>query len=162
LGFSWQVYILWRLWNFQLLNQWNEDTESLGFLPDIVSHLIDLNVKLHGEKHTTFVLITIRPFQKRLDTIFKDDIQCELNLFRRLLGKIKAKAFQIYSVYWKVGCKLCGTIWWLFSSKTVAAASWKPFCGEKNLPNSRLTQKTHANVWTEPKFNCSYLNSSRT
>lgn len=59
--------------------------ETVGFLTDMMSHLNDLNVKLQGEKHTIFNLISvIRAFQKKLD-LFKTDIQSQLLHFPRLL-----------------------------------------------------------------------------
>jgi len=86
-----------------------------------------LNVKLQGEKHTTFDLITItHPFQKKF-SIFKHVIQNELSHFPRHLRKIKAISVQQYSIYWKVDYQHRRTLWRLFFSKTVAAPSSKPF-----------------------------------
>ena len=54
-------------------------------------HFNDLNVKLQGEKHTIFDLITaIRAFQKKLE-IFKHDIQSNLIHFPSLLKQCKGK-----------------------------------------------------------------------
>ncbi|CAK8697998.1 unnamed protein product [Clavelina lepadiformis] len=69
----------------------DEKMEIVGFLTDMMSHLNDLNVKLQGEKHTIFDLITaIRAFQKKLE-IFKHDIQSQLVHFLRLLEQSKGK-----------------------------------------------------------------------
>jgi len=58
-----------------------------------------LNAKLQGEKHTTLDLInTARPFQKKFH-IFKYVIQTELSNLPRHLEKVKARRFQIFSIY---------------------------------------------------------------
>ena len=57
----------------------------------------------------------------------KHVIQTELCDFPRHLGKVKARRFQIYSIYWKVDYINIAAVWRLFSSKTVAALSSKPF-----------------------------------
>ena len=65
--------------------------EIIGFLTDMMSHFNDLNVKLQGEKHTIFDLITaIHAFQKKLE-IFKYDIQSNLIHFLGLLEQCKGK-----------------------------------------------------------------------
>jgi len=65
--------------------------ELVGFLADITSHLNDLNVKLQGEKHTIFNLISaVRAFQKKLE-LFNNDIQSQLLHFPRLLEQRKGE-----------------------------------------------------------------------
>ncbi|XP_068228008.1 protein FAM200B-like [Palaemon carinicauda] len=67
----------------------NKKIESVGFWADIMSHLNDLNVKLQGEKHTIYNLISaIRAFQKKIE-FFKDDIQSQLFHLPRLLEERK-------------------------------------------------------------------------
>ena len=65
--------------------------EIVGFLADMMSHLNELCLKLQGEKCNIFDLINaVHAFQKKL-TIFKHDIQNQLNHFQRLLEQCKGK-----------------------------------------------------------------------
>lgn len=115
-------------------------------------HLNDWNVKLQRGKYAIFDLISvIHAFQKKLG-IFKRDIQSGLNHFPRLLGKIMEKKIHVCSICWKVDYQPCGTIWRIFSSKTVVAAgSWKPnFCWDllnwKSKKDSGCLCKTQSGI----------------
>jgi len=49
------------------------------------------------------------PFSEKFN-IFKHVIQSKLSHFPRHFGKVKARSFQIYSIYWKVDYQHCWTL----------------------------------------------------
>ncbi|XP_068229496.1 general transcription factor II-I repeat domain-containing protein 2-like [Palaemon carinicauda] len=59
--------------------------ESVGILPDIMSHLNDLNIKLQGEKHTISNLISaIRAFQKKKWNFSRTILRANFSIFQDL------------------------------------------------------------------------------
>ena len=139
----------------QVNKTWRKAKALSAFLGNDKGKLVDfwrhsgtpqrLECKTARRKHTTLDLITTaRPFQKKFH-IFEDFIKAELDHFPRNLWKVKARRFQICSIYWKVDYQHCRSLAFFFLSKTVAVLSSTEFSTEAKDTCTCMYQRCSGN-----------------